>query len=424
MQVTLLNVALFLACVTAGALLLNWLAVLAVRLFRSAFAYSKRKVRTFWRWMLPLWRLGERIIRRVPKATVYVIGVLTLSLAAPGLFVALDDYFAHDLQWPPVIFRTSLSAAIVAVLAGTATAFLVSALRDRRVKFAGQVLETLSSKVKTDNDVERVSFEPARDRAWYETGEREYYNLKEAPESAEEWMLILPQLGETPRELYTIDNLDTQLRKLQAKVERINDGRKTGYIAKEIERNNALPAQERNINPFPEDKKLKVKWVCYVSASGRFHAYQRFETFRFDITTRQNSRYVQLLNHRNETDFDAAIDEEIARAKDRSDGQRAAADPDVIRNLGRSWVGRGCTTETVLAFMNSRSEAHAMIVRDNEFREPIGVVTAEHLAARVALEAAEKCGVHTYAFSPSDDGRLFGSGAPGLAKKQQAPTPP
>jgi hypothetical protein len=331
----------------------------------------------------------EPLTRSIPRIIVYCISVLALSVAAPWLFLAFGRTLG-DIR--PDLLHDAAANTLVAAVAGFSVALLTSALRGRRIVLAENMLRALAGTAMPDRGwtVDVVPFVP-RDRHWDEHTVTTHFHIAGRSSKAPEWIIALNQAGGLYRGTYALEFLGSQITALENRLQEIrldrsNEARYTGF--------------ER---PPPV-----VQWVCFVSRTGRFHAMQRYDTFKRQITHERNPAYLDILNADSETAFAREIQEHMRRSTLQTGTVEPSCCSAFIPGLECFWIENGTTRETALRLLAAADRPRAMLVRERPDGGPLGVVTVEGLTRAIVFRAL-------------DDARL--AGAPPRAGEDHAAPP-
>jgi hypothetical protein len=354
------------AALGLAALLLKRIARAAVGLFRRTEAFVCRAGKIVCRTRSRVRALVLPVLRRVPNAASYSVFVLLASVVAPALLCFIVG------QFTPYRFPLDpIPNALVAIVAGFTTALFVSSLRERRTKFAGEVTEKTIEAALPDGgvDVDKFPFR-TKDPRWLDDGkEKKYENIDQGLRQSAEWMIVLRQARSPAHGEYSIDCLDEQIREVEKRIKRIE---------KELEDDEC------------GRKPPAVRWVCFVSSSGKFYAMQRFPIFRYQIKEKRNSAYLKLLNAKTEDQFKAGVTENINRSKPQTGDEPPQYYSDAIPGMSPFWIEKGITAENALFAITAEGESDAMLISDRTDREPLGVVSSHGLATKLLLNPLKK----------------------------------
>lgn len=380
---------LFAAVLATGVVLLGrWLWRIVQRLYWWLRARWRRVRKIISCWLQRIGRVLSPLLRRVPDAALYVAWVLLASTMAPWLFCVFYGHLAGHM--PSGFLRDATANILVAAVAGLSTALFVSSLRGRRIKLSDQLLEELAGSVAPDGGIETniVSFEP-KDPRWLDGTMRHYNNIDEGSEESVEWLIALRQRGGPLRGEYSIKCLQEQIDAIEARINRIKARRQDKGDTHEA------PA---------------LRWVCFVSFTGRYHALQRYDVFRYQITRKENAAYVEILNAENERKFWEAIDKNIKQSSPQTGTDAPQYYSDAVPGLECFWIENGTTRENALRIMTAAGKPRAMLVQRKNEGAPLGVVTIKTLTEPILFGPLKARGLQG---SQSDTDRS-GSTPPGL----------
>jgi hypothetical protein len=383
---------LVLLCIVAAAAY-----VLGKRLLRCGqkfIVWVAAKRRGFKAWLARFCRSLLPYTHSALKALLYIVLILTASVAAPQLEKWIGDALSLLLPNECEVLRNCLT---ISVVAGSSTALLFIFVREKPLSFANRILARLSGSVNTCTSgmpPETVKFVPCAEAQRLTGGKREYFNIECARRGVDEWMLILPQIS-TPSRKYTIECIEQQLNRVQELIEKENEKR------------------ERNCR----EGALEVKWVCFVSSDGGFHAFQPYKTFCFHIQVKHNSRYAAILNSKTKRDLTKAIQTEIDltqrfKITDPTGTEREAFVPDAIPDLDKTWLRKGAKNSDYLEILVGENKGKAMLVTGCGNSEPIGVLTSTELTKFVLYEPLTDCALYLPHVVPAEKGRLYGDSPP------------
>lgn len=333
--------------------------------------------------------------RQLSKAFLYTVGVLAVAALAPLLFVVFDKALR---SWMDASYSAVTAAMLIALVAGFTTALFVSALRGDRIKLAERVLDGLGATVTTDYGVDAnlVPFEPEHPLRHSATVSP-HHNIALGSQLADEWMVGLHQLAHPNSGRYTIESLREQIEELE---------RRQAAIKAKLE-TDLCPASR----PAPA-----LKWVCFISNNGRFHAQQDYQVFRHQICDRKNANYLTLLNQTDENAFWAEIKKNMDLSRPQATPGVAVLHPDAIPGLDCFWVEKGTSREGALRLLIANNKVRAMLVRDQREGTPLGVVSLKKLMEPVLFKPLTDLALAEVPVPPAAYGE-----PPGLARSATPP---
>jgi len=365
----------------------------------DADRYSLRHKIRLWRQRLLKWL--KITLRHGRHAAVYIICVLVLSLIAPVLFVVLRRL----LGGPSVGCQYDTAAImLVAAVTGFAIAFVVSALRGRRTAFAEKTLDALAATVEPDagTKISLVPFFPMTHH-WADGSISRHYNVEVGRAGDTEWLVALQQAGGPYRGAYTLSFLKSQIEAL----ERYHGAVKANRAAKS--------GQTDGKSDHPA-----ISWVCFVSATGRFHALQSWKVFRYQIIMKENAGYLRILNAGPEDAFWDDIKKNMDQSSPQTNpSQEPQYFSDAIPGLDCFWIAAETTRENALRLMAEANKARAMLVEKDHAGAPLGVVTFDGLTKSTLVKHLKDQELEC---TQPRAGRS-GAEPPGLPKSKAATTP-
>jgi hypothetical protein len=325
----------------------------------------------------------------------YSLGVLAVSVVAPGLLVVFDKALRG---WMDASYSSVTATMLIAVTAGFTTALFVSLLRGDRIKLAEGVLAGLTGAAATDYgvDADIVPFYP--EQPLRHSGTRSpYSNVNWGSELADEWMVGLRQLDGRSSGQYTIESLREQIDNLE---------KRRAKIVAELETALCPPCHSAPA----------LNWVCFISKKGRFHAHQDYQVFRHQIYDRKNAAYLTLLNETDEPKFWAEIRKNMDLSRPQTTPGLAVQHPDAIPGLECFWIEKGTSREGAVRQLVANNKVRAMLVRDQREGAPLGIVSLKKLMEPVLFKPLTDLGLAEVPAPPAAYGE-----PPGLVRPATPP---
>jgi hypothetical protein len=303
-----------------------------------------------------------------PQAVGYIIGILIVSIAAPALVLLLTPHAGCDAH--QCFYRDGALGAEIALISGLVVAFLVSALRGRRIALAERVLAALKGSIEPDGPggPDIVPIVPP-DKYWHDGTRTRFDNIDEGSSEAPEWVVALRQTGGPYQGRHTLDSLKRQIKQFNERLEGIQKERaeEARYTGK--------------LRPVPA-----IKWVCFVSKTNRFHALQSYEVFLDQIIVKENVAYLHILNADSEAAFWQEIQKHMINSAEKTHQGEPINYPNAIPGLECFWVGAGMTREAVLRILAKHGKARAMLVNARTEGKALGVVSWSEVIQKVLLQ--------------------------------------
>lgn len=340
--------------------------------FKSSACRVRKKIKRFWnKFLLHL----APYIGWAPKAAIQAVIIAAVSALAPFLFGIFEKVLSDQLHTTSCFWRDAMANVLVAVTAGLLVALILFFTRERRIKFADDMLMRLSEAVQPDGglDADIVPFTPW-DPSWLADGRRNpYFNIDRGLEGSKEWMIVVQQISLGKGGAHTIGCLVEQIDRLEERQGEIREKRKEG----------AKSGEEPKMPP-------EVKWVCFTSKTGRFHAVQDYAIFRYQIKIKRNAAYIDFLNQIHEAQFRGIIDTNIKRSEPQTGEEPPQIYPDAIPGLETFWIEKGITNEQALKCLTAEKKKAAMLIRSKKTGEPLGMISVKRLAEHVLFECLSK----------------------------------
>jgi len=288
------------------------------------------------------------------------------SVLVPALIGCLVWTFLGQVKTG--ILHDATTNVFVAIVAGFTAALLVSTFRNHRIKLSDRLIERLAERVRPDGglDADQAPFRQ-KDPRWLDDGKsRQYENLDQPSKKAVRWMAVVWQASNPPYSQHTIDCLREQIDALETKIADLKmESARAGEPSQ-------VPA---------------VEWVCFVSKTGKFGAFQDYRIFRYQIRQKRNASYLALLNAVTEDEFTKAIEDNITRSDPQTDENVPPQYySDAIPGLQKFSIEKGKTNEDALKDMAAGNKIRAMLISNTEAAEPRGVITLKELAERMLFE--------------------------------------